>query len=717
MEKKSLLSEYPEVAKEWAYDLNEDVRPEDVAPQSNKKYWWKCNKGHAYQCAVTKRTSRNNGCPFCSNHQVLAGFNDFASLNPDLMDEWLWEENDKADINPEAITSGSATVAWWKCKTCGSTWQASIVNRARKGSGCPYCANLRVKKGFNDLLSQRPEIAGEWDYEKNGELLPDEIVYASAKKVWWKCKDCGNSWHISPNNRTKTGCPYCQNLRIKVGYNDLATVCPELMDEWDYEKNQKCDPLKVGKGSEKKVWWKCNKGHSWKAQINTRVRGNSCPICSNKQVLVGYNNLFFTNPELKKEWDYEKNTIDPDTITAGSNARAFWKCTECGNSWNAIVYSRTHGGNGTGCPECSLERGKILRLRTMAENNPLFEQYPHLRDEWDYEKNAKIDISIIPASSNKKVWWKCKKGHSFKQQVNQRTSKKANCPYCAGQRVISGENDLQTLNPKLAEEWDYEKNAPLTPDKVLSHAAKHVWWRCPICGNSWKAKINNRAHGRGCPSCNNNGTSFVEQAIFYYMKKVFPDAENRFIVDGYELDIFVPSKKLAIEYDGSYFHSVSGAIEREIKKDNYCKNNGIQLIRLREKPLEHTLNAMNLSCDCTTWELLKETCTDLFNYLQVERAFEIDIQRDYHEILESKVSLIKENSIAKLYPNLLQDWDYEKNYPLLPEYFTKGSRVKVWWKCASGHLWQAAIANRCGGSGCRKCYELRRASGYYKRKK
>lgn len=44
--------------------------------------------------------------------------------------------------------SGSSRLAWWKCKKCGNTWRASISNRTRIHSGCPYCANLKVKKGF-----------------------------------------------------------------------------------------------------------------------------------------------------------------------------------------------------------------------------------------------------------------------------------------------------------------------------------------------------------------------------------------------------------------------------------------------------------------------------------------------------------------------------------------------------------------------------------------
>ena len=694
-----------ELIKEWDFSMNGDVDPRLIADHSNKKYYWICPKGHPSYLAPVSKRSYGYGCPVCSNHKIISGINDFAFLNPELMKEWYWQENEKEGNDPTTVSEGSGMMAWWKCQKCSNTWKASIVNRTKKHSGCPYCANLKVKKGFNDLKTKRPDLAEEWDYDKNTSIKPDEIPEFYAKKVWWKCKE-GHSWQATPNNRSRTGCPYCAKIAIARGVNDFASENPELLLEWDFAKN-KCDPYKIARGSEKKVWWKCKEGHSWQAIVNSRVRGRGCPYCTNKKVLVGYNDLFTTRPELKDEWDYELNkNVSPLKVTAGSNKKVWWKCKYCGKSWQAIIYARK---NGNGCPDCSAIRGAQIRLQTMASKNPLFEHFPDLRDEWDDEKNKKIDISTLTVFSNKEVWWKCKKGHSFKCSITSRTSRNVGCPYCHGQKVLTGENDLQTLNPKLAEEWDYEKNYPLTPSDVFSCADKHVWWKCQICGNSWKAKINNRAHGRGCPACNNNGTSFVEQTLFYYVKKIYPNAENRYMLDGTELDIFIPELNVAIEYDGAFYHSIKGSDEREAKKDIFCKENGIKLIRLREKPLEHTDNAINLSCDCTSWNSLEDTSRDLLKYLNISENVDISIKRDYEAILQSKVSLIKENAFGKSHPELLLEWDYEKNTPLLPDYFSSGSSVKVWWKCKEGHSWQTTISNRCRGSGCKECYNLRRA--------
>lgn len=53
---------------------------------------------------------------------------------------------------------------------------------------------------------------------------------------------------------------------------------------------------------------------------------------------------------------------------------------------------------------------------------------------------------------------------------------------------------------------------------------------------------------------------------------------------------------------------------------------------------------------------------------------------------------------------LLQQWHPSKNGPLTPQTVTYGSKRRVWWKCAYGHEWQAAVYTRTGaGTGCPVC--------------
>ena len=74
-------------------------------------------------------------------------------------------------------------------------------------------------------------------------------------------------------------------------------------------------------------------------------------------------------------------------------------------------------------------------------------------------------------------------------------------------RIIStvGFNSLEYLFPEIAKEWDYEKNYPLTPDKVPAHTGKKAWWICPKCKQSYASVIASRTGNKrhGCRKCQN----------------------------------------------------------------------------------------------------------------------------------------------------------------------------------------------------------------------
>ena len=132
----------------------------------------------------------------------------------------------------------------------------------------------------NSVLICNPQLAQEWNYEKNGSLTPENVTAYSSKKVWWRCAK-GHEWETTVAHRNKgRGCPYCAGQRVVRNYNDLQTINPLLAQEWDYEKNNGLIPSDVMPNSGKKVWWKCTQGHEWQAIIQSRNRGNGCPECA-----------------------------------------------------------------------------------------------------------------------------------------------------------------------------------------------------------------------------------------------------------------------------------------------------------------------------------------------------------------------------------------------------------------------------------------------------
>ena len=145
-------------------------------------------------------------------------------------------------------------------------------------------------------ISERLDLLNEWNYELNGELFPEDFLCGSGKKVWWKCKN-GHSYLglISDRARTDgkaTGCPHCSNKKVLEGYNDLATIRPDVLKEWDFMKNEK-KPSEYLPHTDKKVWWKCELGHSYCMRVcdKTKEKPYGCPVCTNKQLLVGFNDL------------------------------------------------------------------------------------------------------------------------------------------------------------------------------------------------------------------------------------------------------------------------------------------------------------------------------------------------------------------------------------------------------------------------------------------
>lgn len=186
-------------------------------------------------------------------------------------------------------------------------------------------------------------------------------------------------------------------------------------------------------------------------------------------------------------------------------------------------------------------------------------------------------------------WWTCKNNHpSFQQSVSHRVTRKTKCPYCTGRKAVCGVNDLGTLYPEIAREWDPEKNNGVFPENVSPFTYNSFWWICPK-GHSYKKKVIQRTKYHkpiDCPKCiKAHSTSFPEQAIFYYAKKCFPDAINRYkepFDNGMELDIYIPFYKIGIEYDGLAFHNDEAQHDRERRKYWACKQQGIRLARIKE---------------------------------------------------------------------------------------------------------------------------------------
>jgi hypothetical protein len=488
---------FPRLAREWHAARNGDLLPTDVTPGSSRKIWWKCPAGreHEWRATVVSRTQRHTGCPFCSGRRPTRA-RSLARLRLRLAREWHPTRN--GALTPSDVSLGSSRRVWWKCSAGPDhEWHAPVYGRTGNGTGCPFCSGRRASRQRN-LARLHPKVAAEWHPTRNGTLRPADVVPGSNRRVWWKCAaEPAHEWSAPVRDRGVLGygCPFCRGHRVSATHS-LAARFPKLAAQWHPTKNGKLTPASVTPHSAYRAWWFCRMGadHVWRDQVNARSGGGrGCPFCAGKRV-SRTNCLAVLHPRLAREWHLTKNgTKTPWNFVAGSVKRVWWRCQKGpDHEWLAGIASRVHG---TGCPCCSGHKPSVT--------NSLATQFPKVAAQWHRARNGRLRPKDVVAGSNRRVWWKCAAGpdHEWQTTVANRTWLGNGCPFCSGHRV-SMTNSLAARYPRLAAEWDRERNGKLRPSDVMPGSWQRVWWRCPKGPDHvWEAAIYNRVRTPGCPFC------------------------------------------------------------------------------------------------------------------------------------------------------------------------------------------------------------------------
>lgn len=439
------------------------------------------------------------------------------------------------------------------------------------------------------ITETHPHVAEQWHPTLNGDLRVGSVTSGSAKKVWWLGL-CGHEWDSAVNVRTlqSQGCPYCTGKRLLTGYNDLAFVSPEIAAEWHPEKNGSLSPADIKAGSSDKVFWLGKCGHEWEAQIRQRVQKKSgCPICANQLTVTGINDLVTTHPELALLWDFEKNDKLPSEVNAGSKKKAHWKCPN-NHEFIRPIAEQSLKVNGY-CFECSPKN-------IVSGVNDLKTLYPDVAKEWHPTKNGALLSSTVSPESHNKVWWHGKCGHDFFAVIRNRAKKSTGCTICSNQQVLRGFNDLATSRPDFHLEWHPTKNIGLDPYSIVANSSKRVWWKC-VKGHEWAVRPADRStYNSGCPEC--NASCYVpkpEQAIadFIVSKGFIVKQSDRSLlkdsgIGAKEIDIVIPEAKLAIEFNGLYYHTEIMGKDKDyhFRKWQAITRLGYQLIQIWEDEWE-----------------------------------------------------------------------------------------------------------------------------------
>ncbi|MEA5575093.1 zinc-ribbon domain-containing protein, partial [Anabaena sp. UHCC 0451] len=288
------------------------------------------------------------------------------------------------------------------------------------------------------------QVAELWDYEKNGDLNPEEIPAGTVTQyVWFKCPIDGHSWKKNPYSITiswvrseTSGCPVCAGKTKKAEKQPkLIEVYPELVEQyWNYEKNQELgiEPDKTTLGSNKKAWFKCQiDGNEWEGTIAIIInqqwsKGNpGCRVCNGTdERKIGEwkrrDALVVEFPEeVTKYWHYDKNNelkLDPMKLTIGSNKDAWFKFPIDGYEWQAkitLLAKVSWKKGNSGCPAC---RGLIA-----TESTSLVALYPdYIAQYWDYHKNDILGLNPhqLTRGSTQEAWFKCSyDGYEWKTRI------------------------------------------------------------------------------------------------------------------------------------------------------------------------------------------------------------------------------------------------------------------------------------------------------------
>ena len=577
----------------------------------------------------------------------------------------------------------------WHCKCdCGNECDvraADLKTGNTRSCGCVQ-KESRGQSQFQDLSGQR-----------FGELtvlyrLPNRITPSGQNIRMWHCKcDCGNEIDVSAQ-RLKNGLISCGCIKEKKRQS-LAEQKKEKQLQRQKEKERI-----LAEREQREKYLQSEEAIKHREALRLRLKQNRIHTLSEyRNNKLGSNSLAAKYPSIASEWDYEKNKgLQPQDILAASGKKVWWKCPN-GHSYLASVGNKT-SARGQGCPYCSSPVKKVL-----PGYNDLQTKYPEIAKEWHPTKNGALRPENVLGGSSRKVWWLCPNGHEYEMRILSRT-KGNNCPYCSHQKILAGYSDLATTHPHLLAEWDYEKNDVL-PTEIGAGSEIKAWWKCPF-GHSYQARVYSRAGSShtGCPICNKeNHTSFPEQALYFYVKKYCPDAVNADnTAIGMELDIYIPSRQVALEYDGYNWHKNN---RFEIKKNLACIEHGIKLIRIREAGLSLFDNCICLVRD----DVRSDNCLSLV----IKKAIaiidssidaDVNIELDTPSILESYITLRKESSLLNMYPEIAKEWHPTKNGRLTPEMVAPASHKKVWWLGKCGHEWQMLISSRTTqNSGCPIC--------------
>ena len=433
-----------------------------------------------------------------------------------------------------------------------------------------------------------------------------------------------------------------------------------LAQEWHPTRNGSLQLHEIPRGAQQQLyWWRCRKKahHSWQASFDARAAGASCAICR----LERRRTVADAIPDSLPMWHPTRNgSVSPDDVAYRTMKKVWWRCTRNPeHEWQARPYQCSHSTGRVHCPYCK-------ELRASRDNN-LAVRFPEIAKLWHPTRNRPLTPEQVTSARRKPVWWRCEKGHVWKDSVWQRVVSPRRCIRCvpAGDRttkagtpvgrrlaaleLVDGapprERTLAKLAPELAEQWHPTRNGSLGPSDFSPRSSRMVWWRCPAGpDHEWQEAPSQRFGRTGCPFC----------------------AQRRLSVT-----------------------NMLGVVAPALAREWHSTKNG------RLTPIDVPYGShRRVWWKCPAgpdheWE------TEIRTRAVVGHGCPFCSGR--------RTSIT--NCLANLYPLLAAEWHPTRNGRLTPSQITTRVTRKVWWRCSKDftHEWQKPVVLRTRGVGCPFC--------------
>ncbi|WP_270473687.1 zinc-ribbon domain-containing protein [Holdemanella porci] len=664
---------HPDLAQD--YDVEKNGNKASEVTVSNRLVYFKCKEGHSFKRSIIQHIQLNGKCPVCNRRLLQKGVNDLATIYPEIVLFWDYEKNEK---RPDEVFATLPNKYFFICSN-GHHFECTLKELVENNFHCPVCEGKRVDPEKTSLQALNPKLALE--FSANNDFTADQIPLDTSKNVLWTCPTCGDDYLFPVNERSigDNSCPYCNHKKLKSGNNDLTITNPQLASE--YSSKNKKQVNEVGEWQKYEVFWICpDCGAEYRYVISERSVGDdSCPVCANKRIEKGINDLATTNPEIAALLS-PNNERKADTLLPSFKLKVAWICPTCNGEYYAPVEDMVNGL--AECPYCNNQK-------PLAGFNTLKALYPEIAGCLSPNNDFTAD-EILPISIRNAKWICPTCGGEYSASVEDMVNGLVECPYCSNQKPLAGFNTLEALYPEVAEHLSPSND--FTADEILPTRYGSIKWICPTCGGEYLASVKDMIEGVAeCPYCNNQRPL----AGFNTLKALYPEiAEHLSPNNDFTADEILPTRYKSVKWicptcGGEYLASVKDMIEG-VAECPYCNDQrplaGFNTLEALYPEIAEEMSPDNekgpndvLPTSAYFAEWTCPTCGYTYKASVRDRVASDDLC----PACAGKKAQAGFNSLLDIYPEVQDEWAENENTLLgiFPDEILPTSTARVWWEC------------------------------------